>query len=110
MVDDIQPVSAYLAVAQANIPLDHPWSEKTLVARQNLIDTIRKVGSGDQENISSQALIREAENLKKEYITVYSKFHRNLVLNAKDDDKRRKLYDDPRIKGFSSVTERLNFG
>ncbi len=105
LISDIQPVTAYLAVAQANIPQDHPWSEKTMSARQNLIDTIRKFGSGDQEDISSKALMREVENLKKDYIKVYSEFHHNLILGAKDDDKRRKLYEDSRLKALQTLNQ-----
>ena len=105
LVSDIQPVTAYLAVAQANIPLDHPWSEKAVITRQNLIDTIRKFGKGNQEKISSQALIREVEDLKKEYIRVYSEFHRNLILGAKEDDDRRKLYEDPRLKALQTLNQ-----
>ena len=103
LVSDIQPVTAYLAVAQANISLDHPWSEKTANARQNLIDTIRKFGGGDRESISSQTLLKEVETLKQEYIKVYSEFHRNLILGAKDDDKRRKLYEDSRFKALQTL-------
>lgn len=105
LVSDIQPVTAYLAVAQANIPAEHPWSEKTANVRQNLIDTIRKFGGGTQEKISSQALIREVENLKKEYIEVYSESHRALILNANDDDRRKKLYNDPRLKALQILNQ-----
>lgn len=105
LVSDIQPVTAYLAVAEQNLPPDHDWSEKAAAARQNLIDTIRKFGGGDQGKISPQALLKEMEILKKEYIKVYSEFHRDLILNAKDDDKRQKLYDDPRWKALQMLNQ-----
>ncbi len=105
LVSDLQPVTSYLAVAQANLLLDHAWSEKAANTRQNMIDTIRKFGGGDQEKISSQALMKEVDALKKEYIKVYSDFHRNLILGAKDDDRRRKLYDDPRLKALLTLNQ-----
>jgi hypothetical protein len=105
LVSDIQPITTYLVGAQANLPSDHPWSEKTKKTNKNLLDTIRKFGSGDIEKISSHALIREIETLKKEYITVYSEFHRDLILGANDDDKRRKLYEDPRLKALQTLNQ-----
>ena len=50
-------------------------------------------------------MLREVETLKKEYIKVYSEFHRDLILNAQDDDKRRKLYDDPRLKALQTLNK-----
>jgi len=105
LVSNLQPVTAYLAVAQQNLPIDHAWTQKAASIRQNLIETIRKFGSGEKKDVSSQSMLREVETLKKEYIKVYSEFHRDLILNAQDDDKRRKLYDDPRLKALQTLNQ-----
>ena len=105
LVADIQPITTYLVGAQANLETDHPWFERAENSRQNLIDTIRKFGGGVEENISSQALLKEVEGLKRDYIKVYSNFHRELILGAKEDDKRRKLYDDVRLKALNTLNQ-----
>ena len=105
LVSDIQPVTTYLVGAQANLPIEHPWSEKAINTHQNLINTIRKFGRGDLEKISSQVLMREVENLKKEYIKVYSEFHQNMRLGAKEDDKLQKLNQDSRLKSMQILKQ-----
>lgn len=103
LVADIQPITTYLVGAQANLAADHPWSEKAVNIRQNLVDSVRKFGDREEEKISSQTLIKEVESLKQDYIKVYSEFHRELILGPTEDDKRRKLYDDPRVKALDTL-------
>ena len=105
LVSELQPVTAYLAVAQHNLPIADAWTQKAASIRQNLIETIRKFGGGEEIDVSSQTLLREVETLKKEYIKVYSEFHRDLILNAQEDDKRRKLYDDPRLTALQTLKQ-----
>ncbi|MFC2055063.1 DUF6079 family protein [Chloroflexota bacterium] len=105
LVANIQPITTYLVGAQANLAADHPWSERAVNIRQTLIDSVRKFGGGEEGKISSQTLLKEVESLKADYIKAYTEFHQELVLGPADDDKRRKLYDDPRLKALDTLNK-----
>ena len=48
LVAELQPLAAYLAEAQANLPPEHPWSERATAMRALLLDDIRRLGRGDR--------------------------------------------------------------
>lgn len=104
LVSQIQPLTAYLAEAKANLPADHPWVERAEVQRKSLLDDLRRLAKGEKQ-IKPSALTRELEKLKTEYVNEYAELHRQLTLGPKADDKRRKLYDDPRLKALEALVE-----
>ena len=103
-VSQIQPLTAYLAEAKANLPPDHPWVERAEAQRKALLDDLRRLAKGEKQ-VKSNVLTRELEKLKTDYITEYSELHRQLTLGPKADDKRRKLYDDQRLKALEVLVE-----
>lgn len=105
LVADIQPLTTYLVGAQANLAPDNPWSKQATIIRHSVIDSVRSFGGGEDCTISTQALLKEVESLKQDYIKVYSEFHRELILGTAEDDKRRKLYDDPRLKALDTLNK-----
>jgi len=50
LVDRIQPLTAYLAEAQANLPDEHPWSQRAAAARQTLLDDVRRLARGKKRS------------------------------------------------------------
>lgn len=102
LVDRIQPLTAYLAEAQANLPADHPWSVRAAAARQALLDGARRRGRGEDAR-SVQTLTRTLESLKEEYVAAYAELHRRLVLGPQADDRRRRLYDSPRLEALNTL-------
>lgn len=103
LVDRLQPLTAYLAEAQANLPEAHPWTERAAAAREHLLNAMRRMGSG-QETLDSSALVRELETLKADYISEYARLHRQMVLGPQEDDRRRRLYDDRRLKTLDRLS------
>jgi len=103
LVDRIQPLTAYLAEAQANLPADHPWSERAAAARQALLDDVRHLGKGEEAR-GGPALRRELETLKADYVTAYAELHRQLVLGPQADDRRQRLYNDPRLAALNELS------
>ena len=49
-------------------------------------------------------LRRELETLKKEYVTAYAEHHHRRVLDIQGDERRRKLYDDPRLAALKELS------
>jgi len=103
LVSRIQPLTAYLAEAQANLSADHPWSERAAAARQALLDDVRRLGKGEEAR-DGPALTRELEALKADYVTAYSELHRQLVLGPRADDRRQRLYNDPRLAALNELS------
>ena len=106
LVGRTQPLAAYLAEAQANLAGDHPWSERAAAARQALLDDVRRLGRGEEDvrGAHFSALARELEALKDDYAAAYADLHRRLVLGPQDDDRRQRLYDDPRLAALNTLS------
>jgi len=103
LVDRVQPLAAYLAEAQANLPGDHSWSQRASAVRQALLEDVRRFGNG-QEVGGELDLTRELESLKADYIAAYADLHRQLVLGPKADDRRQRLYDDARLGALNALS------
>lgn len=103
LVGQIQPLTAYLAEAQANLPDDHPWSQRAVSARQALLDDVRHLGKGEEAR-GGPALTRDLERLKADYVTAYAGLHRQLVLGPQADDRRRRLYNDSRLAALDTLS------
>jgi hypothetical protein len=103
-VGRVQPLTAYLSEARANLPDDHPWSERADAARGALVDDVRHTGNGEEAR-DERALARELEDLKREYVAVYAGLHRRLVLGPQADERRARLYDDPRLAALNALVE-----
>jgi hypothetical protein len=102
LVSQMQPLTTYLAEAQANLPAEHPWVEKASTTRQHLINSVRRLGKGEDAPATT-SLLRELEALKADYIKTYAELHRKMVLNAEGDKRRRQLYDDARLKALNQL-------
>lgn len=104
LVSQIQPLTAYLAEAKANLPAEHPWVERAEAQRKALLDDLRHLAKGEKQ-IKPNALTRELEKLKTEYVNVYAELHRQLTLGPKADGQRKRLYDDARLKALEALVE-----
>ena len=107
LVAQLQPPAAYLAEAQANLPASHPWSERASAARIDLLNRVRHLaaaGDAAAAGVSPAGLVREMDELKREYVAAYADLHRRLVLGPAADDRRRRLYDDPRLAALNALS------
>jgi len=102
-VAQIQPLTAYLAEAQANLPADHAWVQRSAQVQKRILDGMRKYGKG-QPGFDVSTEIRDLTDLKAAYITVYSELHRKLALTAGGDDQRQRLYRDPRLESLKALS------
>jgi len=103
LVGQIQPVTAYLAEAQANLPDDHPWSQRATDTRRTVLDEVRRMGRGEEAR-GGLALTRELEALKADYVAAYGELHRQLVLGPQADDRRQRLYNDSRLAALNTLS------
>ncbi len=102
LVGQLQPIAAYLAEAQANLSAEHPWSERAAVARQGVLDEVRRFGRGESAR-GVGVIVQELEELKRSYIAAYGAEHRRLRLNAAADDRRARLERDARLAALRTL-------
>jgi hypothetical protein len=103
LVGRFQPLTTYLAEAQANLPDDHPWSQQAASTRQSLLNEIRRLGKGEEAR-SDQALLHDLEVLKGDYVVAYAELHRQLALGPQGDDRRQRLYADSRLAALNTLS------
>ncbi len=103
LISQIQPFTTYLAEAQANLPEDHLWTQKAREVQKTTIVSIRLFGKGELD-IDLQTTLREMNNLKQEYIKIYSDLHRKAVLSTHGDEKRQRLYKDKRFESLRALS------
>jgi len=103
IISQLQPYTTYLAEAQANLPDDHSWTQNARQLQKNTLESIRRFGKGEQD-FDLQAALQELTNLKQEYIKVYSELHRKIVLSARGDEARQRLYKDRRFESLRVLT------
>jgi hypothetical protein len=98
----LQPLTGYLAEGQANLSPDHPWNVQADALRRQAIEELRRFGRGE-ESLSVAALQRRLEAAKQEYVTAYAILHRQLRLGPQADERRQKLYHDPRLETLKTL-------
>lgn len=103
LITSIQPVTAYLSEALANLAEDHAWSQKARQIQKVTLEKVRRFGKG-QESGDQAGMLRDLTALKNEYISVYSDLHRKLALSAQGDDLRQRLYRDPRLESLKALS------
>ncbi|MCR4407612.1 MAG: DUF6079 family protein [Anaerolineae bacterium] len=104
VVAAIQPLTAYLGIAQAVLPADHEWSQKVRALQREQLAQLRDSKNWRQPTLRS-SLSGALENLKSEYIQIYLDLHRRARLNAAEDDRKKRLMADPRHKQLTALSD-----
>jgi len=95
-ISDHGPAASWLSTAEAVLPSDHDWADQMKAIRQ---DTMSEVTSSNS-NIKSLgvSVSKKLNELKKEYITIYTTLHTKARLGANDDKQKARLLNDSRLK------------
>jgi energy-coupling factor transporter ATP-binding protein EcfA2 len=104
LINNIQPITSYLVEAQSNLPEEHDWSERAAHTKKELIETIRKIGSFREINLSAQDIERKLLELKNDYIQLYAQMHHHMVLGPQGDEFKKKLMNDKRLKTLQNMS------
>lgn len=103
-VERLQPLTTYLAEAQANLPDDHPWTQQAAETQQQLINHLRRAALGEAAT-PAQTLYRDLQTLKQQYIELYAEAHRQSVLTAEQDNQRRQMMTGSRWQALRALAE-----
>jgi len=96
LVQELTPMTGYLAIAAAVLPPQDPWRDQMESTRASwrakLLDpTLR--GRADFRQIINRVL----QKAKDEYKTTYLNLHKKARLGINEDEKRKELLKDPRL-------------
>ena len=103
VLDQLQPLTAYLSEAGAVLPGDHQWVDQAEAARQELLSEVRRMAKGEG-SIDLVAWRNRLEELRRRYIQIYSSLHNQYVLGPKDDERRARLLRDPQVDQLKALS------
>lgn len=103
----LQPLTAYLGVALAVLPADHPWSQQARTVQAQQLEQLRSAAASSVStlNIQRSTLSAALERLKADYIQLYLELHRRARLTPDEDDRKKRLLADPRYKQLTSLAD-----
>lgn len=101
-VERLQPLTTYLAEAQANMADDDPWSQQAAATQQHLLNQLRQAAQGEAAT-ATPTLLRELQTLKADYIAAYAQAHRRSVLGPNEDDRRREMMTGQRWQALKAL-------
>lgn len=97
LVQDLQPLSAYLTTAQALLPSDHPLRSRVQAVQQAQLALLRDPQQRGALGLRA-GLLAELNRLKQEYATAYITLHRATRLSAGQDASKKRLSDERRLQ------------
>ena len=104
VIGQLQPVAAYLAEAQANLPAEDAWAQASREAKTELLNDLRRAVKG-QGTFDLTAWQRRLEALRRQYGQVYAGLHRQHVLGPADDDRRVRIMRDDRVGQLKTLAD-----
>jgi len=102
VVNELGQTAAYLATAEAVLPENHSWLTKAKKAREDIIPSISDPAKRNTDKFRQKAQ-RQFDALKKEYIQIYLTLHVQARLGVNDDNRKKALMADDRLKTLNSL-------
>ncbi|MBN1247678.1 MAG: ATP-binding protein [Anaerolineae bacterium] len=102
VVAAIQPLTSYLGVGLAVLPVDTEWSAAVRKIKDEQVAQLRDSENWRRATLRA-GLTGTLENLKGEYVALYLDLHRRARLNASEDDRKKRLMADPRRHQLSAL-------
>lgn len=101
-VEQLQPLTTYLAEAQANMPDDAPWNSEAARLQRHLLNELRRGAKGETA-VDPHILSRDLQQLKANYIAAYAAAHRRSVLGPDEDAQRREMMTGERWQALKAL-------
>jgi len=102
LVQELTPLTAYLATAAAVLPPQDPWRTQMDTVRNEwrgkLIDATVRNGTDFRQKIN-----RALSKVKDDYRTAYFNLHKKARLGVNEDGKKKELLKDPRLEDLKKL-------
>lgn len=100
----LQPMTAYLREAEALLPGEDPLTDRIRNLRTTQLSSLRRAADWSDAGLR-QGLQRELEALKGDYVEHYMTLHGRARLGQADDERKRRLLADRRLKGLRLLSQ-----
>src|SRR5208283_1407781 len=102
LVQELTPLTAYLATAAAVLPPQDPWRTQMDSVRNEwrgkLVDPIARNAADFRQKIN-----RALSKVKEDYRTAYFNLHKKARLGVNEDGKKKELLKDPRLDSLKKL-------
>lgn len=95
--EEVTKAADYIVKAQYHLPTTHDWQNQAEIAIENVLDALKH---GNE----IQTELKEVQRLKTGYVSIYMKIHSSSRLNATDDNKKQKLFNDARFTALRQLS------
>ncbi len=103
VIDQLQPLTAYLSEAAAVLPEAHEWVGRAADARLELLSQVRSMAKGEG-NVDLLSWRKRLEELRRSYIEIYADLHHKYVLGPKDEERKGRLLRDPQVDQLKALS------
>ncbi|MDP2644047.1 MAG: DUF6079 family protein [Desulfobacterales bacterium] len=94
---DHSSTASWLSTAEAVLPADHDWVDRTKTTRQDVLDSLKEVDLTELAS-RSQTIGAKMQKLKKDYTVAYIGLHTKARLGVNDDKRKAGLLNDQRLQ------------
>ena len=102
LVADLGTTASFLSTADAVLPAEHEWVNKTKEARD---EALAQLGDPAQRSADfRQHIQRKLADLKTEYLQIYLGLHAKARLGVNDDKRKIELMNDGRLKVLKKLS------
>jgi hypothetical protein len=102
LLQDLQPLTAYLSTAQEVLPVGHAFRSKVQAMQSEHLAVLRDPQQRTEVGVRSQ-LLQELKALKREYAESYVSLHQAARLNTIQDDTKKRLLSHPYLAHLRSL-------
>ena len=103
LVQELTPITGYLATAAAVLPPQDPWRTQMDTLRNEwrakLIDPTGRSAADFRQKIN-----RALSKAKEDYRTAYFNLHKKARLGVNEDGRKKELLKDPRLESLKKLT------
>ena len=97
LVADLGNSASFLFAAEAVMPVEHEWVEKTNKERDEIL---AQLCDPDKRGVTTfrQLMRRKLADLKKSFVQIYLAMHTRARLGVNEDKRKKRLVNDDRLK------------
>nr|WP_281494971.1 DUF6079 family protein [Marinobacter sp. S6332] len=103
LVAELTPLASYLSKAEAVLPPESEWTGKVKAVRTDVIHQLDSPKERSSANFRHQVVGR-LEQLKKEYIHIYSSLYAKCRLTLSEDKRKAELLRDNRLDQLQALS------
>lgn len=104
--EELHPRISYLREATSRLPEGHPLTADFQDAQDSIRTGLRESRPGEEQRVLEEGR-RRLDGLKQAYREAYLEAHRRARLNHEEDQRKRQLMKDPRLRQLRLLADRV---